>query len=217
MKISLKEFIVYIIGMLILGLGLSLSTKMALGTSALVALPFSISEIYNLNFGNVTLVYYVILIIIEIIVHIIMKKFSNIIENVLQIVVSLIFTRYLNFLVSSITIFDKFNNIPYYVWIVLYIIPIVLIGIGAALTIKTDLPPNPADGFVETMMHATKKDLGLVKNFIDITFVIITCVFSYITCHKIIGVGIGTILAMLFVGRVIHLFNRLIGDKIKLK
>ena len=36
--------------MAILGLGLSLSTKFDLGASAITALPFSISEIYNISF-----------------------------------------------------------------------------------------------------------------------------------------------------------------------
>ena len=52
-KINYKEIIIYILGMIILGIGLSLSTKLSLGTSALMALPFSISKIYNLSIGNV--------------------------------------------------------------------------------------------------------------------------------------------------------------------
>ena len=61
MKIKFKEVLIYILGMIILATGLSLSTKLNLGTSALVALPFSISNIYKLNFGNVTLIYYIVL------------------------------------------------------------------------------------------------------------------------------------------------------------
>ena len=52
-KINYKEIIIYILGMIILGIGLSLSTKLSLGTSAWMALPFSISKIYNLSIGNV--------------------------------------------------------------------------------------------------------------------------------------------------------------------
>lgn len=213
MSKTVKEFLIYLIGMLILGLGLSLSTKLSLGTSALVALPFSISSIYNLNFGNITLFYYIVFIAIQIVIHIIEKKYSNIIKDILQIIVSLILTRYLNLLSDLIPLLDKLNII---IRIILYLIPITLIGVGVSLIVKTKYPPNPSNGLIKTLSEFTKKDLGLIKNITDISLVIITCIFSYIACNKIIGVGIGTIMAMLGVGRVIYYFNKTIGKKIKI-
>ena len=85
-KKRIKEIFIYIIGMLILGLGLSLSTKFNLGTSAITALPFSISEIYNISFGDITLIYYILFIIAQIVIHIITKKYNNIIGDIIQIV-----------------------------------------------------------------------------------------------------------------------------------
>ena len=211
MKKEIKKFLIYILGMGVLGLGLSLSTKLSLGTSALVALPFSISKVYNLNFGNITLIYYIVFIIIQIIMHIIMKKYKSIIGDLLQIIVSLILTRYLNLLGSLIPMLDKFNI---YIRILLYFIPIILIGVGVSLSVKTKYSPNPTNGFIKTAAEFTKKDLGLIKNITDISLVVITCVFSYVTCHKIIGVGIGTIMSMLGVGRVIYYFNKTIGKNI---
>ena len=84
MKI-INRFLLYILGMAILALGLSLSTKLSLGVSALTAFPFMISEIYNLNFGNVTLVYYIVIIIIQILIHIKMHKYKLITNDLLQV------------------------------------------------------------------------------------------------------------------------------------
>ena len=206
-------FIIYLIGMVVLGTGLSLSTKLGLGTSALVALPLAISKIYNLNFGNITLIYYIVFIIIQIIIHIIMKKYPSIIGDISQIVISLLLTRFLNILDKIIPMFSEMNNVFRYtgVRIILYIIPITLIGVGAALIVKTIFPPNPPNGLIKTVSEFSKKDVGLIKNITDITLVTITVIFSYIACNKIIGVGIGTIMAMLGVGRVIYYFNKTIG------
>ena len=214
MSKKIKEIIVYIIGMAVLGLGLCLSTKLSLGTSALVALPFSISSIYNLNFGNITLIYYIIFIIIQIIIHLIMKKYTSIIGDISQIIVSLILTRYLNLLSNLIPIFNEYNII---IRVLLYLIPIVLVGIGVALIVKTKYPPNPSNGVIKTLAEFSKKDVGLIKNIMDITLVIITCIFSYIVCGKIIGVGIGTVMAMIGVGRVIYYFDKIVGKKISFK
>ncbi len=204
-----KEIIIYILGMAVLATGLCLSTKLNLGSSALVALPFAISDIYNLNFGNVTLVYYLILIIIQIILHIIMKKYKSIIGDILQIVVSFLLTRVLNILNNLIPLI---GNI--YLRIIFLLVAIILIGIGASLAIKTKYPPNPTNGLIKTLSEFTRKNVGTIKNIIDITFVLITVIFSYIVSKKVVGVGIGTIIAMLGVGRVMYYFNKTLGKKI---
>lgn len=211
MKKEIKELLVYLIGMAILGLGLSLSTKLSLGTSALVSLPYSVSKVYNLNFGNITLIYYIAFIIVQIIMHIIMKKYKDITGDLLQIIISLILTRYLNLLGNLIPMLDSINI---YIRILLYLLPITLIGVGVSLAVKTKYPPNPTNGFIKTTSEFMKKDLGLIKNKTDIILVVITCIFSFISSNKIIGVGIGTIMAMLGVGRVIYYFNKTIGKGI---
>ncbi len=48
---------------------------------------------------------------------------------------------------------------------------------------------------------------GLIKNFTDIICVSFTCIVSLVFAHKIVGIGIGTLFAMVFVGRTIAVFN----------
>ena len=213
MNKKVKELLIYILGMLILGLGLSLSTKFNLGTSAVTALPFSVSEIYNLSFGDMTLIYYIIFIVAQIIIHIATKKYKDIIGDILQLLVSVIFTRYLNLTKALIPSLESLNI---FVRIILYLIPVIFVGVGAAITVKTSLPLNPPDGFVKLVAVTSKKEVGLIKNIVDITIVVVTCIFSYIASGKIVGVGLGTLIAMLGVGRVIALFNKTIGKKINL-
>lgn len=215
-KINVKEILIYVLGMIVLGLGLSLSTKLNLGTSALVALPFAISHIYNLNFGNVMLANYILFIVIQIILHIIMKKNVNIINDISQMIIAFILTRFINVLNAIIPEFSKLDNIFGHVCfrIFLLLISIILIGVGSALALKTKYPPNPSNGLIKTIANFSKKDVGTIKNMVDITSVLITGIFSYIVCEKTIGIGIGTILAMLLVGRVMYYFNTTIGKRI---
>ena len=211
MSKNIKELIIYILGMSILGLGLTLCTKFNLGTSALVALPYAVSNIYNLNFGNITLIYYIIFIIVQVILHIIMKKYTSIIGDISQIIISVILTRYLNLLNNIIPMSSELNII---LRIILYIIPIIFIGVGISLAVKTKYPPNPTNGLIKTLAEFTKKEVGLIKNITDITLVVITIIFSLLASNKLIGVGIGTVMAMLGVGRVIHYFDLTIGEKV---
>lgn len=208
---KLNRFIIYIIGMIILALGLSLSAKTKLGVSALTSFPYMLSEIYNLKFGDITLIYYIFLILIEIILHIIMKQKKMIINDILSIFLSIIFTRGMNIFISF------FPDIPnnYIYKILLMLLAIIFIGVGISLTVVSKLVPNPADGLVSTISEFTKKNMGLIKNICDITCVSITVILSLILKNKIIGVGIGTLMAMLLVGRVVYIFNKLFENKIK--
>jgi uncharacterized membrane protein YczE len=93
--------------------------------------------------------------------------------------------------------------------IIFLIVAIICTGVGAALSLNMRIVPNPGDGIVQTIADAVRKDNGFVKNCVDITCVIITCVTGLIFSRKIIGIGIGTLMAMLGVGRVIAVFNKL--------
>ena len=48
----------YLLGMVLLALGLTLNTKTGLGASAIVSVPFTVSQTTGWDFGNLTLVVY---------------------------------------------------------------------------------------------------------------------------------------------------------------
>ena len=87
---------------------------------------------------------------------------------------------------------------------------------GAALSLDMRLIANPGDGLVQAVSDRTGIDLGLSKNIVDITCVTLTCILSMTVSHRILGVGIGTLIAMIGIGRVIAFVNRLFGEKLAL-
>ena len=62
------RFVLYLLGMLLLALGLTLNPLTGLGASAIVSIPFTISEGTGLNFGNLTLVAYCVLVAAQFVV-----------------------------------------------------------------------------------------------------------------------------------------------------
>ena len=100
--------------------------------------------------------------------------------------------------------------------IAVLLISVILVGTGAALSLDMRLIANPGDGLVQAVSDRTGIDLGLSKNIVDITCVTLTCILSMTVSHRILGVGIGTLIAMLGIGRVIALVNKLLGDRLAL-
>jgi uncharacterized membrane protein YczE len=93
--------------------------------------------------------------------------------------------------------------------VVFLLVAIIFTGIGAALSLNMRIIPNPGDGIVQTIADAAAKDNGFIKNCVDVICVIVTCAIGMLFAHRVIGIGLGTLMAMIGVGRVIAVFNRI--------
>ena len=77
------RILVYVVGMFMLALGLTLNTKANLGVSPIISVPYSISQITGLNFGDLTFVVYAIFVVVQIIIHIRLKNHKIIASDIL--------------------------------------------------------------------------------------------------------------------------------------
>ena len=84
---------------------------------------------------------------------------------------------------------------------------IVLTGVGVALTVNMRLVPNPGDGIVQAVAQRMGRDQGFAKNVFDLGCVAATVCLGLLLTGRIVGIGLGTLLAMVGVGRVIALVN----------
>jgi uncharacterized membrane protein YczE len=214
----MKRFILYIIGMVILALGISLNAKTSLGVSPIISTAYCGSSITGYNFGNMTFLLYVFFVCVEILIHLGRRLKKEAAVDCLQVIVSLIFTRFLNvfdLLIPNLGSEEMQGTFAGSLAgrIIFLIVAIIFTGVGAALSLNMRIVPNPGDGIVQTIADAVGKDNGFVKNCVDITCVIVTCATGLIFSGKIIGIGIGTLMAMIGVGRVIAVFNKLTYKK----
>ena len=90
---------------------------------------------------------------------------------------------------------------------------IILTGIGAAMSLNMRIIPNPGDGIVQAISDCIEKSVGFTKNCFDLFNICLTTFIGLIFAHKLIGIGLGTVIAVLGVGRVIAVFNHLFMKK----
>lgn len=126
----------------------------------------------------------------------------------LQLPLSLAFTRFMN-------LFSAWIPAPagLAARIAVLAAGIILTGIGAAMSLDMRLIPNPGDGIVQALADCFKKPVGLTKNLFDLFCIGVTAAISLIFARRLIGIGFGTVAAMLGVGRVIALFSRLFLER----
>lgn len=200
----------YLTGLLTLALGIIFNTKSGLGVSPIISVSYSISTIWNLNFGNTTFLLYVFFVFIEIFLHILGKRPHFIlVTDLLQLPLSLVFTRFMNLFSSWIP--APQNRLP--LQFLFLFIGITLTGIGAAMSVNMRIIPNPGDGIVQAVSDCIHKPMGFTKNCFDLFNICITISLGLLCTGKLIGIGIGTVLAVIGVGRVIALFNHLFQSK----
>lgn len=190
----------YVFGMLILALGLTLNAKTHLGIAPVASLPYTVSMLLDMNFGNMVFVSYLIFVGVELLIT--PKGRRALI--LLQIPISLIFTRLIN-VFELLLNFQIAGTASQYL---LLLSAIVLIGIGAALTMSLKLVPNPVEGIVSALAEYFHKEIGLTKNVFDFTNAFIAFLLGWISGTPFLGVGAGTIVCAFGVGRVFAFFNR---------
>ena len=213
---QLRRVLFYLIGQIILATGLTLSTKVNLGVSPILSIAYCASVITGRAIGDTSLIVYIICIIAEIVLHARQdmqpeQRKKVFILDLLQLPLSLVFTRVMNLFAGLIPApsGSLFLRIP------LLILAIVCVGVGAARTLDMRLIANPADGIVQVISDVSGLKLGLTKNIVDISCVILTAIASFILTHRIIGIHVGTLLAMFGTGRVIAVFNRIMDKHVK--
>lgn len=75
------------------------------------------------------------------------------------------------------------------------------------MSLNMRLIPNPGDGIVQAISDTVHASVGLTKNCFDIFNISITICVGLLSSGKLIGIGLGTVLAVIGVGRVIAVFN----------
>lgn len=195
----------YCIGLLMLALGIILNAKTGLGVSPIISIPYCISNIWRINLGNATLCVYILCVIGQMALR--GKRFRRF--DLLQIPMSVIFSRVINIFNDMITI--NCNNLV--LKLLLLVAAIMLTGIGVAISVEMNFVPNAADGLTQAIGERMSKGLGFAKNILDISFVLITVAIGLLFAQKVIGIGLGTLAAVLGVGRSIALFNMFFKQK----
>lgn len=163
------RYLIYLAGMVILAIGITLNTKTGLGVSPIISIAYCVSSILDWNFGNTTMGLY--------------------------------------------CVFDylfRFQADSFWLNLLILIGAVLLTGLGVVMSVDMRLVPNPGDGIVQTIADRSGKSLGLTKNLFDIGCIVFSVTLGLICRGKLIGIGIGTLVAMLGVGRAVALFNLLL-------
>lgn len=202
----MKKYLIYILGMNVLALGIILNARSGLGVAAFSTLPYSISHIFNITFGQANIMIYLLIVFIQILIE---KKLT------LSILLEIPFSFGFGFITD---LYDFV--IPEMSGILIVSCVILIIGntcsaFGVYCMVSSDLIVTPVDGIVASVSKVSNQPYSLCKNIFDISMIIITLLVTLIARSPIYGMGIGTIFSAFYIGRIMKVFEQKLPLHIK--
>ena len=198
---KLKRYIIFLIGLFINSLGVSLITKANLGTSPISSIPYVLSLNFPLTLGEFTIAFSLALIVIQLII--LRKNFK--LEHLLQIPISILFGYFID-LTMVLLFFIQPQN--YLLSLVYLLIGCVILGFGVYTEVLANVAMLPGESFVRAVSSTWKTEFGSTKVAFDASLTIIAAILSLLFTHRLNGVREGTIIAALLVGFIARLFGR---------
>ena len=198
---KLKRYLLFLAGLFVNALGVSLVTKASLGTSPISSIPYVLSLNYPLTLGNFTIIFSIFLILLQLLI--LRKNFK--IENALQIPVSIAFGYFID-----LTMYMFFWVDPQYyvVKLISLLAGCVVLGFGVYMEVLADVVMLPGESFVRAIVQTWNTNFGTTKIIFDSSMTIMAGVLSVLFFGKLNGVREGTIMAALLVGFIARLFGK---------
>lgn len=199
LKIIIR-YCIFIAGLFLMGLGISLTSKSGLGTSPINSLPYVFSMIFPLTVGQFTFLLSLLFLLIEI--SILRKDFPK--EQFLQLFVGPFFGLFVDL---GMNVFNFINPHIYTEKLIVLLSGCFVLAFGVYLQVIANVIINPGEGVVKAIAYKTGKRFGNIKIMFDCTLCITAVVISFFTFGNIKGVREGTIICAILVGSITKIYS----------
>ena len=201
---KLKRYLIFLVGLFVNSLGVSLITKANLGTSPISSIPYVLSLNFPFTLGNFTIFFSIFLIVLQLII--LRKNFK--LEHILQIPVSIIFGYFIDL---TMILFSWVNPEAYIMKIVYLLIGCLILGFGVYTEVLANVAMLPGESFVRAIVMTWHTEFGVTKICFDVSMTVIAGVLSFVFAGKLADVREGTVIAALLVGFIARLFGRFLS------
>ncbi len=201
-KKLILRYIIFLVGIFLMGLGISMNVKSGLGTTPISCVPLLLSKILPFSFGTMAFFFSIFFIIIEWLI--LRKDFKK--EHYSQLIVTPFFGFFIDFgmyLLRNLTLETYLEKI------LLLILACLLIALGIYFQVIAKVLINSAEGLVYVIAEKTKIRFGNIKIMFDSSLVVLAIIISLLAFGKIQDIGEGTIIVALALGSLVKVYKRI--------
>lgn len=195
----IKRSIFYLLGLMILSLGVSLTIKAEVGTGAWDALNVGLTKTIGFTVGTWVMIIGLLLIFINSFIAKEKPKLSSMLTPVL------IGFKIDFWMLIGLVHMNVDNLFFQYIW---FLIGVVLIAIGVGMYLQADFAPNPIDHFMIALHKRFGLNLMTAKTIGEMIALVLALLLQG-------PIGIGTIIITIIIGPIIQVFYKLFRDLYK--
>ena len=201
LKTYLPRYLWFLVGVLINSFGVALITRAALGTSPISSLPYVLSFRFPVTLGQFTFAMNLFFILGQVLL--LRRDFQPI--QLLQVAVNAVFSAFIDVSMGLLS-WLEISSLPMAVLVL--VLGCAVLAFGISVEVAPRVLMVPGEGIVQAIAAVTGWRFGNVKVGFDAALVATALVLSLLFFHRLQGLGVGTILSALAVGRFVNLYNR---------
>lgn len=201
-----KRYCVFMLGISIASVGVTLVTRSTLGVNSITCASFVISSYFPVTMGAVTIAFNVAMMVFQYALYP-KAQWRSRTKNILMQIPAMIVFGLLVDLVMYLTRDFHPENIGYWACFATFLIGIIIISVNLVLQSTANVAMLPCDAFVIKLAQVRKWKMGIVKLTYDLTLVGLAAAIS-LWCSNfttIIGIREGTILGAVLIGPTVQL------------
>lgn len=195
------RYLIFALGVLVNSFGIALITKGALGTSPISSTPYVLSlQFPALSFGATTFVVNLLFIAIQIVL--LRRDFQPV--QLLQLVVNVVFSEFIDVSTRMLGFFEP-TSLP--VQLLCVVLGCAVLALGISIEVAPNVILVPGEGAVRAIASVCTARFGTVKICFDLTLVAIALMLTFAFFGEVRGLGLGTVISALVVGKLVNLCN----------
>ena len=197
-----QRYLVFAVGLAVNSFGIAFITKSALGTSPISSVPYVLSLAFpGITFGMFTFVLNMGFILLQLLL--LRRRFPPV--QLLQVAVNVVFSACIDVGMFLLSWFDPASPL---LRLASLLLGCAILAAGICIEVAPDVIVVPGEGMVRTIAQVSGREFGAVKVHFDLTLVLIALALSLFFFHTLRGIGLGTLVSAVLVGKFTSLFHR---------
>lgn len=195
------RFLLYLVGLNLIALAVVLNIRYDLGVAAFSSVMYAISEIYSISLGTASIICYLIFVVVQCILS---RKIT--LQYLLEVPLSFAFgllTDFYDWLIPAFSLALALR-------VIFFALTMFVTAMGVFLCVKTNLVLTPTDGIVKTIADVFLLPFSATKNVFDLSLVAISVLLCLVNHAPFYGIGVGTVLTAVFIGRIIKIYEKFV-------
>ena len=206
-KLTIRGELTLILVVIIKSLGVVLMLHSGSGISAISSVPYAFSEVFpKLTLGTWTYIFQSLLILTLMVLR---KKFIP--EYLFSFVIGFFFGKMVDIHQAWV------SQLPYTIplRVLYFVLSYLIICFGIALSNRCKMPIIPTDLFPRELADILKREYSKIKVPFDVICLFITGFMTFLCLGRIMGLGVGTVLAAFTMGKVIGMIGKEMDKKVQ--